>query len=67
MSNNNSSSMHHNNSKIKKEKIVIETGDKKPNNNKNENFQSIEELHYFYVDTLQRGKNYAIQLDKCNK
>ena len=66
MSNNNSSSMHHNNSKIKKEKIVIETVDKKPNNNKNENFQSIEELHYFYVDTLQRGKNYAIKLDKCN-
>ena len=66
MSNNNSSSMHHNNSKVKKEKIVIETVDKKPNNNKNENFQSIEELHYFYVDTLQRGKNYAIKLDKCN-
>ena len=63
---NNNSSMHNNNSKIKKEKIVIETVDKKPNNIKNENFQSIEELHYFYVDTLQRGKKYAIKLDKCN-
>jgi hypothetical protein len=67
-SNNNNSSMHYNNSKIKKEKIVIETVDKKSINNKNENenFQSIEELHYFYVDTLQRGKKYAIKLDKCN-
>ena len=52
--------------KIKVRIVVIETVDKKPNNNKNENFQSIEELHYFYVDTLQRGKNYAIKLDKCN-
>ena len=60
---NNNSSMHHNNSKIKKEKIVIETVDKKQNNKK-ENFNSIEELHYFYVDTLQRGKKYAIKLDK---
>jgi hypothetical protein len=23
-------------------------------------------LHYFYVDTLQRGKKYAILLDKWN-
>ena len=61
--NNNNSSMHHNNSKIKKEKIVIETVDKKPTHKK-ENFNSIEELHYFYVDTLQRGKKYAILLDK---
>ena len=64
---NNNSSMHYNNSKIKKEKIVIETVDKKPsiNNNKNnENFESIEELHYFYVNTLQRGRKYAIKLDK---
>ena len=65
-SSNNNSSMHYNNSKIKKEKIVIETVDKKPNVNNNENFQSIEELHYFYVGTLQRGKNIAIKLDKCN-
>ena len=65
-SSNNNSSMHYNNSKIKKEKIVIETVDKKPNVNNNENFQSIEELHYFYVGTLQRGKNIAIILDKCN-
>ena len=67
ISNLNNSSMHYNNSKIKKEKIIIETVDKKPdnnNNNKKENFQSIEELHYFYVDTLQRGRIYAIKLDK---
>ena len=63
-SNNNNSSVHYNNSKIKKEKIVIDTAEKKQNNNKKENFQSIEELHYFYVDTLQRGKKYAQKLDK---
>ena len=61
---NNNSSMHHNNSKIKKEKIVIDTAEKKQTNKKSENFQSIEELHYFYVDTLQKGKKYAIKLDK---
>ena len=53
-----------NNSKIKKEKIVIETLDKKPSISKTEAFNSIEELHYFYVDTLQRGKNIAKELDK---
>ena len=53
-----------NNSKIKKEKIVIETLDKKPSISKTETFNSIEELHYFYVDTLQRGKNIAKELDK---
>ena len=63
-SNNNNSSAHYNSSKIKKEKIVIETAEKKQNNNKKENFQSIEELHYFYVDTLQKGKKYAQKLDK---
>lgn len=55
-----------NNSKIKKEKIVIETIDKKPNINKRETFNSIEELHYFYVDTLQKGKKIADELDKYN-
>ena len=63
-SSNNNSSMHYNNSKIKKEKIVIETVDKRSNVNNNEDFQSIEELHYFYVNTLQRGKNIANKLDK---
>ena len=53
-----------NSSKIKKEKIVIETVDKKPTINKNETFNSIEELHYFYVDTLQKGKCIAKDLDK---
>ena len=53
-----------NNSKIKKEKIVIETIDKKPNINKRESFNSIEELHYFYVDTLQKGKKIVNVLDK---
>ena len=65
-SSNNNSSMHYNNSKIKKEKIVIETVDKKPSisKNNNENFESIEELHYFYISTLQKGKKFAIKLDK---
>jgi hypothetical protein len=53
-----------NNSKIKKEKIVIETLDKKPTISKNETFNSIEELHYFYVDTLQKGKVISKDLDK---
>ena len=55
-----------NTSKIKKEKIVIETLDKKPSItiSKTEAFNSIEELHYFYVDTLQKGKNIAKELDK---
>lgn len=55
-----------NNSKIKKEKIVIETLDKKPSItiSKAETFNSIEELHYFYVYTLQKGKNIAKELDK---
>ena len=55
-----------NSSKIKKEKIVIETIDKNPSINKNEAFNSIEELHYFYVDTLQKGKKIANELDKYN-
>ena len=58
---NNISSMKHNNSKIKKEKIVIDTV---KNVKQKEKFQSMEELHFFYVETLQSGKNYAIQLDK---
>ena len=55
-----------NTSKIKKEKIVIETLDKKPSItiSKTETINSIEELHYFYVDTLQKGKNIAEELDK---
>ena len=64
--NSNNNSTHYNASKIKKEKIVIDTAEKRPNKSKDENFQSIEELHYFYVDTLQRGKKYAIKLDNCN-
>jgi hypothetical protein len=62
---NNSSSMRHNNSKIKKEKIIIDIADKKSRkNNEKIKFQSIEELHYFYVDTLQKGKAFSIKLDK---
>ena len=61
-SNNNASSLKHNNSKIKKEKIVIDT---EKHEKPNEKFQSMEELHYFYVDMLQKGKNYIYELDKC--
>ena len=62
---NNSSTMRHNNSKIKKEKIVIDIADKKPKKNKDKlQFQSIEELHYYFVDTLQKGKNFFKILDK---
>ena len=59
---NSNSTMKHNNSKIKKEKIVIDT---EKHDKPNEKFQSIEELHYFLVDILQKGKNYAIELDNC--
>jgi len=59
---NNVSTMKHNNSKIKKEKIIIDT--EKPKN-RNEKFQSIEELHFFIIDTLQKGKSLAEDLDKC--
>ena len=52
-----------NNSKIKKEKIIIDT--EKPKNEK-ENFNSIEELHFFFIHTLQTMKNASIELDKCN-
>ena len=63
--NSNNSSMRHNNSKIKKEKIVIDIPDKKEKKNKDKlQIQSIEELHYFFVDTLQKGKNFSIILDK---
>jgi hypothetical protein len=62
----NNNSKHYNTTKNKKEKIVIDTAEKSPNNNKIEKYQSIEELHYFYVDTLQKGKKYALKLDKCN-
>ena len=62
---NNSSSMRHNNSKIKKEKIIIDIADKKPK--KRAEFQSIEELHYFIVDTLQKGKYFSLKLENGNK
>ena len=62
---NNTSSIKHNNSKIKKEKIVIDTIDKKQKkNNEKLEFRSMEELHYFFVDTLQKGKTFALKLDK---
>ena len=63
---NNSSKMRNNNSKIKKEKIVIDIADKNLKKINENNFQSIEEIHYFFVDTLQKGKVFAINLDKCN-
>ena len=59
-SSNNISSLKHNNSKIKKEKIVIDTEKHEKQGGK---FQSIEELHYFIVDTLQKGKSFAFELD----
>ena len=61
------SNMKHNNSKIKKEKIIIDTENQ--NNKKNENslnFQSMEELHFFFVKTLQTGKIIEKDLDKSN-
>ena len=59
---NDTNTMKHNNSKIKREKIVIDT---ERHEKQSGQFQSIEELHYFIVDTLQKGKNFAIELDNC--
>ena len=61
---NNTSTMKHNSSKIKKEKIVIDT---EKHDKTKEKFQSMEELHYFYVDMLQKGKKYVFELDRCKK
>ena len=60
---NNSSTMRHNNSKIKKEKIIINITEKNQKKEEKINIQSIEELHYFYVQTLQRGKAFSFKLD----
>ena len=63
----NISNMKYNNSKLKKEKIIINTENQKNKNNENLlNFQSMEELHFFFVKTLQTGKNIVKDLDKSN-
>ena len=46
--------------------MEIEIIYKNPSINKNEAFNSIEELHYFVVDTLQKSKKIANELDKYN-
>jgi hypothetical protein len=65
--NSNDSSIHYNNSKVKKEIIIIDKNDKKnslDNNQKNGNAQSVEEIHFLYVITIQNGKNLISQMDK---
>jgi hypothetical protein len=65
--NSNDSSIQYNNSKVKKEIIIIDKNDKKNsihNNQKNENAQTVEEIHYLYVKTIQNGKNLISQFDK---
>ena len=65
--NSNDSSIQYNNSKVKKEIIIIDRKDKKnsiDNNQKNENAQTVEEIHYLYVKTIQNGKNLISQFDK---
>ena len=61
--NDNSKIIGRNNSKVRNEKIFIENIDKKEIS-KNENFDSIEEVHFFYVRMLKKGKEYEIKLDK---
>ena len=34
------------------------------NNQKNGNAQSVEEIHFLYVITIQNGKNLISQMDK---
>ena len=60
--NNNINTIKKNNSKIKKEKIIIDSTEKPKE--KNEKFQSIEDLHFFIIDTLQKGKIFAQDLIK---
>ena len=60
--NNNINTIKKNNSKIKKEKIIIDSTEKPKE--KNEKFRSIEDLHFFIVDTLQKGKIFAQDLIK---
>ena len=62
---NNTSTMNNNNSKIKKEKIVIYIENKKQKKkNENNKFESIEELHFYFVDKLQKGIAFSTNLDK---
>lgn len=64
--NSNDSSIQFNNSKVKKEIIILDKNDKKhssDNNKKNENAQSVEEIHYLFVKTIQNGKNLISQMD----
>ena len=65
--NSNDSSMQYNNSKVKKEIIIINKNDKKnsiDNNQKNGNAQTVEEIHFLYVKTIQNGKNLISQMGK---
>ena len=65
--NSNDSSIQYNNSKVKKEIIIIDKNGKKNSidkSQKTENAQSVEEIHYLYVKTIQNGKNLISQLDK---
>lgn len=73
--NNNISNITSDNSRIhiyknKSEKIMFD----KDNNNKgnlfinlnNQNPNSVEEVHFLYVKTVQNGKNLILKMDKCN-
>lgn len=62
------SSININSSKIKKDKIiVIDTIDKKNKNTISyNNAQSVEEVHYLYVNTIQNGKNLILKMEKSN-
>ena len=65
--NSNDSSIQYNNSKVKKEIIIIDKNDKKnstDNNQKIGNAQSVEEIHFLYVKTIQNGKTLISQMDK---
>ena len=53
--------------KLKKKIIIIDKNDKKNNNEnkqKNGNAQSVEEIHFLYIKTIQNGKNLISQMDK---
>ena len=56
--------------KNKSEKLMFNKGIKKVNFNINSNYEnanSIEEVHFLYVKTIQNGKNLILKWDKCNK
>ena len=59
--NNNNTSRPYNKNNIEKKEMQ-----NKNTNTNYENANSIEEVHFLYVKTIQNGKNLILKWDKCN-